>query len=161
MAKIYQFTVDDAQGNAIALSQFERKVLLIVNTASECGFTPQYAELEALHQTYKDRGLVVLAFPCNQFGKQEPGDNKAIQQFCQLNYGVNFPVMAKVDVNGSETAPLFAYLKNQARGVLKTQAIKWNFTKFLVNKQGEVVKRYAPRTKPKSLSAEIEQLLAD
>lgn len=159
MTNIYQFSVDNAQGENVALQQFENKVLLIVNTASECGFTPQYAQLEALHQTYKDRGLVILAFPCNQFGKQEPGANKDIQQFCQLNYGVNFPVMAKVEVNGPETAPLFDYLKSQARGVLKTRAIKWNFTKFLVNKQGEVVKRYAPRTKPSSMTAAIDQLL--
>lgn len=160
MAPIYQFHLNDAQGKPVALSQYQDKVLLIVNTASECGFTPQYAELEALYQSYKDRGLVILAFPCNQFGKQEPAEDTAIQQFCQLNYGVSFPVMAKVEVNGSQAAPLFNYLKDQARGILNSRSIKWNFSKFLVNKQGQVIKRYAPKTKPSSMTAMIEHLLS-
>ena len=135
------------------------QVLLVVNTASQCGFTPQYKELEQLHQKYKDKGLVILAFPCNQFGGQEPGSDNEIQQFCQLNYGVSFPVMAKLAVNGPDASPLFEHLKDSARGLMKTRAIKWNFTKFLINKQGDVVKRYAPRTKPASIAASIEDLL--
>ncbi|MGI5310071.1 glutathione peroxidase [Rheinheimera sp. WS51] len=161
MARIHQFTVNDGHGNSLDLSQFTNKVLLIINTASECGFTSQYAELEKLHQEYQDKGLVILAFPCNQFGKQEPNSNTEIQQFCQRNYGVSFAVMAKIDVNGPNAAPLFDYLKRQAPGVLFTRAIKWNFTKFLVNKQGDVIKRYAPRTKPSSITKAIEQLLAE
>lgn len=159
MANVHQFKVKTAAGEMIDLSQFRDKVLLIVNTASQCGFTPQYQELEALHQQFKDQGLVVLAFPCNQFGGQEPASDQAIQQFCQLNYGVSFPVLAKINVNGPEAEPLFEYLKDQARGLLKTRAIKWNFTKFLVNKDGVVVKRYAPRTKPgQFIDAILEEL---
>ncbi|WP_333798261.1 glutathione peroxidase [Rheinheimera sp.] len=159
MANVHQFKVKTAAGEMIDLSQFRDKVLLIVNTASQCGFTPQYLELEALHQQFKDQGLVVLAFPCNQFGGQEPASDQAIQQFCQLNYGVSFPVLAKINVNGPEAEPLFEYLKDQARGLLKTRAIKWNFTKFLVNKDGVVVKRYAPRTKPgQFIDAILEEL---
>lgn len=160
MANVHHFQVTTAQGETIALRNFRDKVLLIVNTASQCGFTPQYQELEQLHQQYKDRGLVILAFPCNQFGAQEPGDNTQIQQFCQINYGVSFPVMAKIQVNGPDADPLFEFLKDQARGLLKTRAIKWNFTKFLVNKDGVVVKRYAPRTKPMQLVEAIEAELA-
>lgn len=159
MPNVHQFTVTDNRGQPVALSQYQGKVLLIINTASKCGFTPQYQELEELHQRYKDKGLVILAFPCNQFGGQEPGSDEDIQQFCQLNYGVSFPVMAKINVNGPEADPLFEYLKESARGLMKTRAIKWNFTKFLVNKQGEVVKRYAPRTKPVSIVQAIEELL--
>lgn len=160
MANVHQFKVKTATGEMIDLGQFRDKVLLIVNTASQCGFTPQYQELEALHQQYKDQGLVVLAFPCNQFGGQEPASDQAIQQFCQLNYGVSFPVLAKINVNGPEAEPLFEYLKDQARGLLKTRAIKWNFTKFLVNKDGVVVKRYAPRTKPGQFIDAIQEELA-
>ncbi len=160
MANVHHFQVTTAQGETIALRNFRDKVLLIVNTASQCGFTPQYQELEQLHQQYKDQGLVILAFPCNQFGAQEPGDNAQIQQFCQINYGVSFPVMAKIQVNGPDADPLFEFLKDQARGLLKTRAIKWNFTKFLVNKDGVVVKRYAPRTKPMQLVEAIEAELA-
>lgn len=160
MANVHHFQVTTAQGETIALRNFRDKVLLIVNTASQCGFTPQYQELEQLHQQYKDQGLVILAFPCNQFGAQEPGDNVQIQQFCQINYGVSFPVMAKIQVNGPDADPLFEFLKDQARGLLKTRAIKWNFTKFLVNKDGVVVKRYAPRTKPMQLVEAIEAELA-
>ncbi|KUM52504.1 glutathione peroxidase [Rheinheimera sp. EpRS3] len=159
MANVHQYKVKDASGNEIDLSQYRGKVLLVVNTASQCGFTSQYKELEQLHQKYKDKGLVILAFPCNQFGGQEPGSDNEIQQFCQLNYGVSFPVMAKLAVNGPDASPLFEHLKDSARGLMKTRAIKWNFTKFLINKQGDVVKRYAPRTKPASIAASIEDLL--
>lgn len=159
MANVHQYKVKDANGNDIDLSQYRGKVLLVVNTASQCGFTPQYKELEQLHQKYREKGLVILAFPCNQFGGQEPGSDNEIQQFCELNYGVTFPVMAKLAVNGPEASPLFEYLKDSARGLMKTRAIKWNFTKFLVNKDGDVVKRYAPRTKPASIAQSIEDLL--
>ncbi|MDP5135655.1 glutathione peroxidase [Rheinheimera baltica] len=159
MPNVHQYKIKDGQGNDIDLSQFRGKVLLIVNTASKCGFTPQYKELEELHQKYHDKGLVILAFPCNQFGAQEPGSNGDIQQFCELNYGVSFGVMAKLAVNGPDASPLFEHLKDSARGLMKTRAIKWNFTKFLVNKDGDVVKRYAPRTKPTSIAATIEDLL--
>ncbi len=159
MPNVHQFKVKDSLGNDVDLSQFRGKVVLIVNTASKCGFTPQYQQLEQLHQKYHDKGLVILAFPCNQFGAQEPGTDNDIRQFCQLNYGVTFPVMAKLAVNGPDAAPLFEHLKDSARGLLKTRAIKWNFTKFLVNKDGDVVKRYAPRTKPASIVTAIEDLL--
>lgn len=159
MNNLHHFTVKDAQGKPVDLSQYKGKTVLVVNTASQCGFTPQYQELEALYQTYKDRDFEILAFPCNQFGGQEPGSDQDIQQFCELNYGVSFPVLAKVLVNGPEAEPVFEFLKNQARGLLKTRAIKWNFTKFLVNGKGEVVKRYAPRTKPLALRQSIEELL--
>ncbi|KKO47916.1 glutathione peroxidase [Arsukibacterium sp. MJ3] len=159
MINIHQFKVKDAQGRDVDLTEYRGKVVLIVNTASQCGFTPQYQQLEQLYQQYKARDLMILAFPCNQFGGQEPGDDNDIQQFCQLNYGVSFPVMAKINVNGLKASPLFDHLKDNARGLLKTRAIKWNFTKFLINKQGEVVKRYAPRTKPGSIVQAIEELL--
>lgn len=159
MNNLHHFTVKDAQGKPVDLSQYKGKTVLVVNTASQCGFTPQYQELETLYQTYKDRNFEILAFPCNQFGGQEPGSDQDIQQFCELNYGVSFPVLAKVQVNGPEAEPVFEFLKNQARGLLKTRAIKWNFTKFLVNGKGEVVKRYAPRTKPLALKQSIEELL--
>lgn len=160
MANVHHFKVKTTAGNVVDLSQYQGKVLLIVNTASQCGFTPQYQELEQLHQQYHDQGLEILAFPCNQFGGQEPGSDQDIAQFCQLNFGVTFGVMAKIQVNGPEAEPLFEYLKDQARGVLKTRAIKWNFTKFLVNKDGVVVKRYAPRTKPSQFVQSIEEELA-
>ncbi|WP_372625413.1 glutathione peroxidase [Arsukibacterium sp.] len=159
MTNIHQFTVKNGQGQEVDLASYRGKVLLIVNTASQCGFTPQYQQLEALYQQYKDRNFEILAFPCNQFGGQEPGDNSDIQQFCQLNYGLSFPVMAKINVNGVKAAPLFEHLKDSARGLLKTRAIKWNFTKFLINKQGDVVKRFAPRTKPASIAQAVEDLL--
>ncbi len=160
MANVHHFKVRTAQGNLLELGQFRDKVLLIVNTASRCGFTPQYQDLEKLYQQYHAQGLEILAFPCNQFGGQEPGSDGDIQQFCQLNYGVSFPVMAKINVNGPEADPLFEYLKDQARGLMKTRAIKWNFTKFLVNKDGVVVKRYAPRTRPGQFIDAIEAELA-
>ncbi|WP_019677355.1 glutathione peroxidase [Arsukibacterium perlucidum] len=159
MTNIHQFKVKNGQGQEVDLASYRGKVVLIVNTASQCGFTPQYQQLEELYQQFKDRGFEILAFPCNQFGGQEPGDNSDIQQFCQLNYGLSFGVMAKINVNGLKASPLFEHLKDSARGLLKTRAIKWNFTKFLINKQGEVVKRYAPRTKPGSIAQAIEELL--
>ncbi|NVK58304.1 MAG: glutathione peroxidase, partial [Alteromonadaceae bacterium] len=136
------------------------KVLLIVNTASKCGFTPQYEGLEDLYRQYKDQGLEILAFPCNQFGKQEPGDIESIQSFCSLTYDVSFPIMSKVDVNGSHASELFEYLKQAAPGVFGTQSIKWNFTKFLVSKDRNMIKRYGPKDKPESLQNDIERLLA-
>ena len=142
------------------LAQYEGKVVLIVNTASKCGFTYQYEGLEALYEQFKDQGLVVLGFPCNQFGEQEKGADTEIASFCQKNYGVSFPMFSKIEVNGDDTAPLYQELKAQAPGILGTKKIKWNFTKFLVNKKGEVVNRYAPTTKPKALQADIESLLA-
>lgn len=160
MANVHHFKVKSTAGNTVDLGQYQGKVLLIVNTASQCGFTPQYQELEQLHQQYHAKGLEILAFPCNQFGGQEPGTDQDIAQFCQLNFGVTFNVMSKIQVNGPEAEPLFEYLKDQARGVLKTRAIKWNFTKFLVNKDGVVVKRYAPRTKPSQFIQAIEEELA-
>ncbi len=160
MTNVHHFKVTTSSGELLDLSQFRDKVLLIVNTASQCGFTPQYQELEQLHQQFAEQGLVILAFPCNQFGGQEPASNQEIQQFCQLNFGVSFPVMAKIQVNGPDAEPLFEYLKDQARGLMKTRAIKWNFTKFLVNKNGVVVKRYAPRTKPSQFVQAIAEELA-
>lgn len=160
MANVHHFQVKTVQGDLVPLRQYRDKVLLLVNTASQCGFTPQYQELEELYQKYHHQGLEILAFPCNQFGHQEPGSDAEIQSFCQLNYGVTFPVMAKIQVNGPEAAPLFDFLKDQARGLLRTRAIKWNFTKFLVDKDGVVVKRYAPRTRPSHIGQAIEEELA-
>jgi glutathione peroxidase len=151
--------VTRADGSETDLSAYAGKVLLIVNTASKCGFTPQYEGLEALHRRYGERGFEVLAFPCNQFGAQEPGDAAEIANFCSLTYDVTFPVFAKVDVNGDATAPLFRHLKKEAPGLLGSQAIKWNFTKFLVDRAGTVVSRYAPTTKPEELASDIEALL--
>jgi len=142
------------------LADYQGKVVLIVNTASECGFTPQYEGLETLYQQFKDQGLMVLGFPCNQFGKQEQGDAAQIGAFCQKNYGVSFPMFSKIDVNGDNAAPLYRQLKQAAPGVMGTKAIKWNFTKFLLNQQGEVIKRYAPTTKPEDIRADIEAALA-
>ena len=142
------------------LNQYDGKVVLIVNTASKCGFTNQYEGLESLYEQYKEEGLVVLGFPCNQFGEQEKGADGEIASFCQKNYGVSFPMFSKIEVNGEGAAPLYQELKVQAPGSLGTKKIKWNFTKFLVNKQGEVVERYAPTTKPQALQADIERLLA-
>jgi glutathione peroxidase len=156
---ITQIPVTLPDGTSGDLSDFAGQVLLIVNTASKCGFTPQYKELEALWRTYKDRGFAVLAFPCNQFGAQEPGDAAEIASFCSLTYDVTFPVFAKIDVNGSNAAPLFQALKAQAPGVLGTEGIKWNFTKFLVNRAGKVVERFAPTTNPRDIAADIEALL--
>jgi len=159
-ASIYDFTLSRLDGSEESLAAYRGKVLLIVNTASECGFTPQYAGLEALYRQYRERGFAVLGFPCNQFGGQEPGDADIIGQFCQVNYGVSFPLFAKIEVNGDRAHPLFVHLKHAAPGLLGSEAIKWNFTKFLVDRQGRVVDRHAPATKPEELAEEIEALLA-
>jgi glutathione peroxidase len=159
MTTVYDFDAQSITGKPVALNAFSGKPMLIVNTASACGFTPQFAGLEALHKAYAGKGLVVLGFPCNQFGAQDKGSNDEIAEFCQLNYGVSFPMMAKIDVNGSGAHPLYQWLCSEARGLLGTKAIKWNFTKFLVDKDGQVVKRYAPTDTPESLAADIEALL--
>jgi glutathione peroxidase len=159
MMSVYDFTVKTIRGEEQSLADYRGKVLLIVNTASKCGFTPQYKELQELYEQYRDRGFVVLGFPCNQFGHQEPGTEEEIEQFCQVNYGVTFPMFAKVDVNGENAHPLFQYLKEKAPGVFGTKAIKWNFTKFLVDRNGNVVARFASQTKPSELKNEIEELL--
>lgn len=160
MTKIYDFSVEDMSGSNHTLSDYEGKVMLIVNTASKCGFTPQFAGLEKLHQRYGQQGLMVLGFPCNQFGGQDPGSNEEISGFCQLNYGVSFPMFAKVKVKGGDAHPLFQYLTSEAKGLLGSEAIKWNFTKFLIGKDGRVLGRYAPLTKPEDISRDIEQALA-
>ena len=160
MSTVYDFEALQINGQSVRLDQFKGRALLIVNTASACGFTPQFAGLEALHQQYGPQGLVVLGFPCNQFGAQDKGSNDEIAAFCQLNYGVSFPMMAKVDVNGAGAHPLYQWLCKEAPGLLGTQGIKWNFTKFLVGKDGAVRKRYAPTDTPKSLGKDIEAALA-
>lgn len=159
MTAITDLSVTASDGSVADLAAYDGKVLLIVNTASKCGFTPQYEGLEALHRDYADKGFEVLGFPCNQFGAQEPGDAAEIATFCSLTYDVTFPVFAKVDVNGSNTDPLFVELKKQAPGFLGTSGIKWNFTKFLVGRDGKVVERYAPTTKPEDMRRDIEKLL--
>jgi len=156
---IYDFDAETLDGKPAPLSQWRDKVVLIVNTASKCGFTPQYAGLEALYRKYRDRGFVVVGFPCNQFGAQEPGDAAEIASFCSLTYDVDFPMMRKIDVNGPETHPLYVYLKRQQKGLLGSQGIKWNFTKFLVDRKGEVVGRFAPTATPQSLEGAVEALL--
>ena len=159
MTTLNQFTVHRIDGAALALSTLTGQVVLIVNTASACGFTPQFAGLQTLHDTYGARGLAVLGFPCNQFGGQDPGSPEQIQSFCQLNYGVTFPMMAKVCVNGDQADPLFQWLKTEAPGLLGSQAIKWNFTKFLVGRDGRVIRRYAPQDTPSKLARDIEAAL--
>ena len=161
MTTVYDFKAKGLDGTDIDLKQFKGKVLLIVNTASECGFTPQYKGLEAVYEQFRDKGVEVLGFPCNQFGAQEPGSNAEIGAFCERNYGVTFPLFDKIDVNGDTAHPLFKHLKNEAPGLMGTEAIKWNFTKFLVRKDGRVYKRYAPQTEPKELMKDIEKLLAE
>ena len=161
MTSIYDFSATSLAGAPVDLRQYQGQVLLIVNTASACGFTPQYKGLEAVYQQFRARGVTVLGFPCNQFGAQEPGGASEIGAFCEKNYGVTFPLFAKVDVNGDGAHPLFARLKHDAPGILGTEGIKWNFTKFLVRKDGTVYKRYGPATKPESIVADIEQLLAE
>ena len=160
MTTAHDFVARTIDGRSVPLAEFKDKVLLVVNTASACGFTPQFAGLEELHKEYGPKGLAVIGFPCNQFGSQDPGSNDEIAQFCQLNYGVSFPMMAKVDVNGPAADPLFDWLRSEAPGILGSKAIKWNFTKFLVGKDGQVVKRYAPMDKPESLKGDIEKALA-
>ena len=159
MSTVYDFEAQQINGQPVALSQYRGQAMLIVNTASSCGFTPQFAGLEALHKTYGERGLVVLGFPCNQFGGQDPASNDKIAEFCQLNYGVSFPMMAKIEVNGAQAHPLYQWLCVQAPGLLGTKAIKWNFTKFLVGRDGQVLKRYAPTDTPASLVRDIEAAL--
>jgi glutathione peroxidase len=156
---VYDFSVSTASGDEQALRKFKGQVLLIVNTASKCGFTPQYKELQELQMRFADKGFSVLAFPCNQFGNQEPGTNEEIQEFCSLTYGVSFPVYAKVEVNGPTTHPLYQYLRQAAKGVLNSESIKWNFTKFLIDRNGDVVQRYAPQTTPTDVAKDIEQLI--
>ena len=156
---IYDFSAETLEGKPAPLSAWRDQVILIVNTASKCGFTGQYAGLEALYRKYRDRGLVVLGFPCNQFGNQEPGDAMEIASFCSLTYEVDFPMMRKIDVNGPGTHPLYAWLKKQKKGFLGTEGVKWNFTKFLVDRKGQVKGRFGPATEPKALESAIEALL--
>ncbi len=160
MTSIYDYEFKLASGQTREMADFSGKVLLIVNTASKCGFTPQFKGLEALYEKYADRGLVVIGFPCNQFANQDPGSNEEIVEFCQLNYGVTFPMAEKVDVNGENTHPLYQFLKSEAGGLLGSKNIKWNFTKFLVDDKGNVLERFAPSTKPEKIAAAIESLLA-
>lgn len=160
MASIYNFEVRTLAGEPVSLGQFRGKVLLIVNTASQCGFTPQYRGLQMLYDTYRARGLEVLGFPCNQFGQQEPGGSANIAAFCEMNYGITFPMFEKIDVNGPGAHPLYQWLTHEVPGILGLEAIKWNFTKFLVGREGTVAKRYAPTTKPEHLAKDIELLLA-
>lgn len=158
-ASVHEFKARAITGEEIPLDHYKGKALLIVNTASACGYTPQYAGLEALHKKYQDRGFAVLGFPCNQFGKQEPGTEPEIAAFCKKNYGVTFPMFAKVDVNGDQAHPLFDYLKKSLPGLLGTEPIKWNFTKFLIDKEGKPIERFAPATKPESIEKTVETLL--
>ena len=160
MRTVYDFEACQINGQDMALSHFRGKAMLIVNTASQCGFTPQFGGLEELHQAYGGKGLVVLGFPCNQFGAQDPGNDGEIASFCQVNYGVSFPMMSKVDVNGPSAHPLYQWLSGEAPGLLGSKSIKWNFTKFLVGKDGQVIKRFAPLDKPESLKKDIEATLA-
>jgi glutathione peroxidase len=159
MTTLYDFTVDDIQGKPVKLDRYKGKVLLIVNTASKCGYTPQYQGLEALYEKYHAKGLEVLGFPCNQFGAQEPGSAEEIVSFCDLNYGVKFPLFAKVDVNGDKAAPVYEYLKAAKPGILGSEAIKWNFTKFLVGRDGEVLARFAPKDTPEAIAPDVEKAL--
>jgi len=156
---IYQFTVNNNQGNKVSLDTFKDKTLLIINTASDCGFTPQYKGLQTLYEKYQPQGLEILAFPCNQFGKQEKGNDEDIKNFCDLRFNITFPLFSKIEVNGDNTHPLYTFLKAQAPGILGSKGIKWNFTKFLVNKNGDVIKRFAPTVKPEALVDDIEKVL--
>jgi len=158
-SKIYDFRVKTLDGRHTTVGEFRGKVMLIVNLASQCGFTPQYEGLEALYRNYKDRGLVVLGFPCNQFGGQEPGDEKEIRQFCTDKYDITFPLFSKIDVNGKNADPLYSWLKSQAKGILGTESIKWNFTKFLVDANGDVVDRFGSNVTPKELVTIVEKML--
>jgi glutathione peroxidase len=159
MTTIADFTVTTNRGEELDLADKKGKVLLVVNTASKCGFTPQYDGLEAVFQKYKDQDFEVLGFPCNQFGAQEPGNAEEIAEFCKLNHGVTFPLMAKIDVNGPDASPLYDWMKGEAKGLMGSKGIKWNFTKFLVNREGEVVKRFGPQDKPEAIAKDIEKLL--
>ncbi|MEE4152526.1 MAG: glutathione peroxidase [Erythrobacter sp.] len=159
MTTIADFTVTTNRGESLDLASKQGTVLLVVNTASKCGFTPQYDGLEKLYQEYKDRGFEVLAFPCNQFGAQEPGSAEEIAEFCKVNFGLSFPLMEKVDVNGPEASPLFDWMKSEKKGLMGSTSIKWNFTKFLIDRDGNVVKRYGPQDTPASIAKDIEKLL--
>lgn len=159
MPNFYSFTVKDKSLKPFNLEQFKGQAILVVNVASKCGFTPQYAGLEKLYKEFKDKGFTILAFPCNQFGSQEPGSNEEISEFCSLNYGVSFPVLDKVEVNGENTAEVYSYLKKELPGILGTEKIKWNFTKFLIDKSGKPVKRYGSNTKPEAIKADIQKVL--
>lgn len=159
MPSVYEYSATTITGQEKPISDYKDQVILVVNTASKCGFTPQFKGLEALYEKYKDQGFIVLGFPCNQFMNQDPASNDEISQFCELNYGVSFPMFAKIDVNGDEAHPLFKHLKEAAPGMLGLNAVKWNFTKFLVNKKGDVVERYAPTTDPMDIAKDIEKLL--
>lgn len=159
MASIYEFSAKDIDGKEQSLGAYKGKTMLIVNVASKCGFTPQYTGLEELYEKFRDQGLVVLGFPCDQFGHQEPGDEAEIKSFCSLNYDVQFPLFAKIDVNGANADPIYKYLKHEAKGLLGSESIKWNFTKFLVDKNGKVVKRYAPTDTPESIEKEVAAVL--
>lgn len=158
-SSFFEFKVKDATLKEFELSQYKGKVVLVVNVASRCGFTPQYKGLEQVYKDFKDKGLVIVGFPCNQFGAQEPGNETEIVEFCEMNYGVSFPIMAKVDVNGSQATPVFDFLKSSAPGLLGTEMIKWNFTKFLVGRDGKVIKRYAPNVEPKDIRTDIQKAL--
>lgn len=159
MSSLHDFTVKNDKNADVPLSKYKGNVVLVVNVASKCGFTPQYAGLEEIYKKFKDKNFTIIGFPCNQFGFQEPGNNEEIQSFCQMNYGVSFPVMAKVEVNGADASPVYRFLKEKAPGILGTELIKWNFTKFLVDKNGNVVQRYAPNTEPKDIEKDIVSLL--
>ena len=159
MASVYDFTVNDIKGKPVSLERYRGKVLLVVNTASECGYTPQYKGLQELYDKYGARGLEVLGFPCNQFGGQEPGTEEQIAGFCEVKYGVAFPMFAKIDVNGDGASPLYRHLKKARPGLLGSEAIKWNFTKFLIDRNGNVVERYAPNAEPAGIAKDIERLL--
>jgi glutathione peroxidase len=161
MSQATDFTVQAADGSAVPLSQWAGRVILAVNTASKCGFTPQYEGLEALWRRYQDNGLVVLGFPCNQFANQEPGDAAEIASFCSLTYDVTFPVLARIEVNGPGADPLYTWMTDASRGLLGTRAVKWNFTKFLIGRDGAVIRRYGPGVKPEALQADIEEALAE
>ncbi|MBA4692148.1 MAG: glutathione peroxidase [SAR86 cluster bacterium] len=159
MSELYNISVKDIDMNLVDLSSYEGKTLLIVNVASKCGFTPQYKDLQNLYEKYQDQGLEVLGFPCNQFGAQEPGTNEEVKSFCDLNYNVSFKMFDKIDVNGSDASPLFKFLKHESPGIMGTEAIKWNFTKFLVNKDGQVIKRFAPKDGESEIESELQKIL--
>lgn len=159
MSELYNISVKDIDMNSVNLSDYEGKTLLIVNVASKCGFTPQYKDLQNLYEKYQDQGLEVLGFPCNQFGAQEPGTNEEVKSFCDLNYNVSFKMFDKIDVNGSNASPLFKYLKHESPGIMGTEAVKWNFTKFLVNKDGQVVNRFAPKDGESEIESELQKIL--
>ena len=159
MNNIYDIHIKDSSSKEVSMSKFEGKTLLIVNVASKCGLTPQYKGLQSLYEEYKDRNFVVLGFPCNQFGGQEPGTNSEINNFCEINYSVTFPIFSKIKVNGPDSHPLFKLLKNDKPGIFRTASIKWNFTKFLVNSSGKIIDRFSPRVEPKYIRSEIERIL--